>query len=225
MRFSTALLVCCALLSMYGCGEEPLSADIGSDVAYVVISSLPPHATVTIDGEAVGVADSSRLRVSAGTRHVCLFNDSCDTCFDVTFVAGDNPGLHVVLPCSSESPYDSSLLGAWYTARTFRYGANNSGIAWERDYTVESAKEMFLFEADSVVDIVKNDSLNCYTADTLAYQADGDTILWHFASGDYENVYDVSGDSLRIFIGEHAQGQIVSVLIKLGELPVLALCE
>ncbi len=225
MRQKFAFLECCTLLSICGCEEEPLSADLDMDSGYVVISSVPRHATVTVDGDTLGLADSSRLRVPVGTRHVCLFSDTCDTCFAVTFAAGDNPGLHIVLSCSPAVSHDPNLFGAWYTTRIFRYGANNSEIVWERDYTLESTKEMFLFESDSVVDIVKNDSLNCYTADTSAYQADGDTIYWHFASGDYENAYEISGDSLRVFIGSPSQGQIVSVLLKLGELPVLTVCE
>lgn len=226
MRCAVLLIICYLSLISTGCEEDPASAS-SSDTGYVYISSVPPNATVTVDGDTIGIANTSQLSVPTGTHNLCLYLDSCDTCFSKEFSAGSNPGFFVTIPCSVEAlpDFDSLIAGSWYTFHTFRYGSNNSGFVWDRQYTVDSTPEIIVFTQDSLVDAIRDDSLACYLLDTLTYDIDEDTICWHFPSGTYRNAYEVTGDTLRLFIGEYSSGQIVNEMKRVQALPDFALCE
>jgi hypothetical protein len=86
-----------------GCGWEsndPLDDNVGDacDTVSVYMTSIPPNATVLVNNEVVGIADSSEIRVCVGQQQVRFVTDSCDTSMLIGFGTTNIPLTVEVCP-------------------------------------------------------------------------------------------------------------------------------
>jgi hypothetical protein len=67
--------------------------------ATVFITSVPPVATVYMDGQLIGKTSTGYLNVTSG-KHTMQFVKGDKTCTqEMTFTEGQNPAMVVKLPC------------------------------------------------------------------------------------------------------------------------------
>ena len=73
--------------------------DVERKPATVFISSVPPVATVYMDGQLIGKTSTGYLKVTSG-KHTMQFVKGDKTCTqEMTFTEGQNPAMFVKLPC------------------------------------------------------------------------------------------------------------------------------